>query len=159
MTNIVENICTIVWLLLFLFFMEIIVSNIKKLPLAIRDIQENYPKNRVFLLYGNLGAGKTTFVKTWCALLGAARTATSPTFSLINEYPYHDGIIYHADLYRLKNTSEAIDIGIEEYMYSGNYCFIEWAQVVETLVPEDTVRISIEILPKKARKLVIGCTS
>jgi tRNA threonylcarbamoyladenosine biosynthesis protein TsaE len=136
--------------------MEIIISNIKKLPLAIREIQEKYPNNRVFLLYGNLGAGKTTFVKAWCALLKASNHATSPTFSLINEYPYQNGMIYHADLYRLKNTNEAIDIGIEEYLYSGNYCFIEWAQVIEPLVPDDTVRISIEILPKKARKLVIG---
>jgi tRNA threonylcarbamoyladenosine biosynthesis protein TsaE len=65
-------------------------------------------------------------------------------------------MIYHADLYRLKNSNEAVDIGIEDYLYSGNYCFIEWAQVVEALVPDDTVRISIEILPKNARKLVIG---
>jgi tRNA threonylcarbamoyladenosine biosynthesis protein TsaE len=156
MTNIVKNICTIVWLLLFLYFMEIIVSNIKKLPVAIREIQEKYSNNRVFLLYGNLGAGKTTFVKAWCALLGVKHIATSPTFSLINEYPYRDGMIYHADLYRLKNSNEAVDIGIEDYLYSGNYCFIEWAQVVEALVPDDTVRISIEILPKNARKLVIG---
>jgi tRNA threonylcarbamoyladenosine biosynthesis protein TsaE len=136
--------------------MEIIVSNLKKLPDAIRAIQEKYATNRVFLLYGNLGAGKTTFVKAWCEVVGVLHSATSPTFSLINEYPYKGGIIYHADLYRLKNSYEALDIGIEDYLYSGEYCFIEWAQVIEHIVPENTVRISIEILPKSARKIVLS---
>ena len=86
---------------------------------------------RIWLLNGDMGAGKTTLIKAICKQLSAVGDFSSPTYSLVNEYPLANGDkVYHLDLYRLKNLDEALDIGIEEYLYSGNYCFIEWASLI-----------------------------
>ncbi len=101
-------------------------------------------ENTVFALYGAMGAGKTTFIKAVCEELGVQETITSPTFAIINEYKSGEGeSIYHFDFYRINKMEEAFDFGYEDYFYSGNLCFIEWPELVEPLLPENTVRVHI----------------
>jgi tRNA threonylcarbamoyladenosine biosynthesis protein TsaE len=112
---------------------------------------------KVILFNGEMGAGKTTFIKALCAALGVHDATASPTFSLVNEYVSDTGeILYHFDVYRLKNEMEALDMGIEEYLYSGNYCFIEWAEKIPNLVPERHSVVTLSILPDGNRKLLLN---
>ncbi len=105
---------------------------------------EAHPASRIFALSGQMGAGKTTFIKAVCAVLGVADIVQSPTFSLVNEYKRRGGEpVFHFDFYRIRNITELFDIGYEDYLYSGHYCFIEWPELAESLLPEDTVRVSI----------------
>lgn len=99
--------------------------------------------DRIFCFEGPLGAGKTTLIESLCRCLGSTDSLSSPTFSIINEYNSPLGALYHMDWYRLKNEEEAIQIGIEDYLFSGNYCFIEWYQNVESLIPRPYVRIQL----------------
>jgi len=94
---------------------------------------------KIFLFNGNLGAGKTTLITAICRRLGSLNLISSPTFSIINEYKFNSASIFHFDLYRLKNLEEAMDIGLEEYIYSGNYCFIEWPEKVTKILPKEFV--------------------
>ena len=114
--------------------------------------------HRVFAFEGAMGAGKTTFIKKLCEEMGTTDVVTSPTLAVVNVYdveqPYR-GEVYHFDCYRLKDIREAMDFGAEEYLYSGNYCFIEWPEKIEALLPEDTVRISITVLPNGDRQLMV----
>ena len=102
--------------------------------------------HRVFAFEGQMGAGKTTFIKKLCEEMGTADVVNSPTFAIVNVYdveqPYR-GEVYHFDCYRLKDIREAMDFGAEEYLYSGNYCFIEWPEMIEPLLPDDTVWVKI----------------
>ena len=101
---------------------------------------------KVFAFYADMGGGKTTFIKALCTQLGSLDNFSSPTYSIVNEYAFPcDSVskIYHIDLYRLKDLEEALSIGIEEYIDSKNYCFIEWPQLIERLLPEDVIKISI----------------
>jgi tRNA threonylcarbamoyladenosine biosynthesis protein TsaE len=101
---------------------------------------------RVFTFSGNLGSGKTTFIKYLCKVLGVEEQVTSPTFALVNEYQGANKLkIYHFDFYRIKNIQEAYDMGYEEYFYSGKYCFIEWPELIKELVPNDAINIYIEV--------------
>lgn len=102
-----------------------------------------YSSDRIFCFEGPLGAGKTTLIESLCRCLGSTDSLSSPTFSIINEYNSPLGALYHMDWYRLKNEEEAIQIGIEDYLFSGNYCFIEWYQNVESLIPRPYVRIQL----------------
>ncbi len=105
---------------------------------------EAFPGSRVFALYGAMGAGKTTFIKAVCRVLGVVDIVQSPTFSIINEYKTVTGDpVFHFDFYRIRKTEEVFDIGYEDYLYSGSYCFIEWPEMIENLLPEGTVRIRI----------------
>lgn len=115
-------------------------------------LSEN-PSERIFLLKGTLGAGKTTLIKAFCEVLGVTSDLSSPSFSIINEYADKNGnvIVYHADLYRLKSLEEAEAIGLHEYLDSGKYCFIEWFEILESYV--SGTKISIEILPDGKRQL------
>ena len=111
--------------------------------------------NKVILFNGEMGIGKTTLIKKLCIILGVEGTTNSPTFSLVNEYQTHDNqIVYHFDCYRLKTEVEALDMGIDDYLYSGNWCFIEWPEKIESLIPEKCSTIYIEILPNGFRKLI-----
>lgn len=116
--------------------MELKVSNLNELPQAAKKILEFAGDNRIFLFYGDMGAGKTTLIKALCDVLNVEDTVSSPTFSIVNEYLASNEIIYHFDFYRIKNETEAFDLGYEDYLYSGNYCFIEWPEKIPSLLPE-----------------------
>lgn len=103
------------------------------------QLLEHFADSKIYTFTGNLGAGKTTFITALCHQLGSRDDISSPTFSIINEYNCGKGKIYHFDLYRLKNLEEAIDIGFEEYIYSNNYCFIEWPEKVAKILPNTLV--------------------
>ncbi len=110
-----------------------------------KNIIEKYIDSRIFFLKGNLGAGKTTFVKYFAKVLGVKDNITSPTFAIINVYETKDNTsIYHFDLYRIKQLDELYEIGFEDYLLSGNYCFIEWPDIIEDFL-DDVVVITIEV--------------
>ena len=115
--------------------------------------------HRVFAFEGQMGAGKTTFIKKLCEEMGTMDVVNSPTFAIVNVYdveqPYR-GEVYHFDCYRLKDIREALDFGAEEYLYSGNYCFIEWPDILSPILPEDTVYVKILPLPNGDRQIVCG---
>jgi tRNA threonylcarbamoyladenosine biosynthesis protein TsaE len=122
---------------------------------AARQFVDGMGENTVFAFYGKMGAGKTTFIKAVCEQLGVDDTVTSPTFAIVNEYEAAGGRpIYHFDFYRIKKVSEAYDMGCEEYFYSGHPCFIEWPELIEEVLPEETVDVTIEALPDGERRLV-----
>ena len=136
--------------------MEIKIENTQNLMVAAQKFIDEMGENRVFAFYGKMGAGKTTFIKSICEALGVEDVVTSPTFAIVNEYADAKGDpVYHFDFYRIKNLREAYDIGCEEYFYSGYPCFIEWPELVEELLPEDTVRVRIEVLENEARKVTL----
>jgi len=113
------------------------------LPIA-ETLIRTYPESRVFAFYGPMGAGKTTLIKVLCRLLDVADTVQSPTFSLINEYKTTDGdSVFHFDFYRIKKLEEVFDIGYEEYIYSGSYCFLEWPELIATLLPFGAIMVRI----------------
>jgi tRNA threonylcarbamoyladenosine biosynthesis protein TsaE len=116
--------------------------------------------NSIFCFYGNLGAGKTTLITSVCRKLKVTDSISSPTYPIINEYSTADGkIIYHIDLYRLKSMEEALNIGIEEYLYSGNSCFIEWPDIFESILPEKHSKIFIRKLEDGNRTVEIVSNS
>ena len=125
---------------------------------ALEILRQSEPY-RVFAFDGQMGAGKTTFIKKLCEEMGTTDVVNSPTFAIVNVYdveqPYK-GEVYHFDCYRLKDIREAVDFGAEEYLYSGNYCFIEWPEMIEPLLPEDTVWVKIVPMPNGDRQLEIG---
>ncbi|HEY1008102.1 MAG TPA: tRNA (adenosine(37)-N6)-threonylcarbamoyltransferase complex ATPase subunit type 1 TsaE [Sphingobacteriaceae bacterium] len=108
---------------------------------------------RVFLFEGEMGAGKTTFIKSICNVLGVEQLVSSPTFSIVNEYPSPGGLVYHFDFYRLKDETEAYDLGYEDYFYSGNYCFVEWPSRVRNLWPDNSVMVDIRFRNGENREI------
>lgn len=111
----------------------------------------------VIALHGQMGAGKTTFVHAICDVLHVNDAVSSPTFSIINEYISAEGkVIYHLDLYRLKDDQEAINAGVEDCFYSGNLCLVEWPEITPALFPDGTVHCYLSVSGEKERKLVIG---
>ena len=118
------------------------------------DILDKCGSKRVFAFDGKMGAGKTTFIKHLCEAMGTEDVVNSPTFAIVNVYEVASGEeVYHFDCYRIKDIREAMDFGAEEYLYSGNYCFIEWAEMIEPLLPEDTVWVKIEVEENGERSL------
>jgi len=111
--------------------------------------------SRIFLFYGDMGAGKTTLIKALCEQLGVTEPATSPTFSIVNEYIGKDNKIYHFDFYRLKTETEAFDMGYEEYFYSDAYCFIEWPEKIPNLLPEHYNMVEITVQPDNSRSISV----
>jgi tRNA threonylcarbamoyladenosine biosynthesis protein TsaE len=124
--------------------MEVVFSIDKLENVAQKIIAQN--PNKVILFNGEMGVGKTTLIKKLCSLLGVEGATSSPTFSLVNEYQTATNqIVYHFDCYRLKSETEALDMGIDEYLYSGNWCFIEWSEKIETLIPEVHSVVNIKL--------------
>jgi tRNA threonylcarbamoyladenosine biosynthesis protein TsaE len=131
---------------------EIQVNSLHDLEQAAQQLLDFSNGKKVILFYGEMGSGKTTFIKAICKALGVKENTSSPTFSIVNEYLSDTNkVIYHFDFYRLKNEQEAYDMGCEEYFYSGNYCFIEWPEKTPSLIPEQTVSVSIEVLGNEKR--------
>jgi tRNA threonylcarbamoyladenosine biosynthesis protein TsaE len=134
--------------------MEIEFSLIQINEVAEKIIAENPQK--VILFNGEMGVGKTTLIKQLCKNLGVQEATSSPTFSLVNEYQITENqFVYHFDVYRLKNETEALDMGIDEYLYSGNWCFIEWSEKIPNLIPDEHSIINIELLENGNRKLTL----
>jgi tRNA threonylcarbamoyladenosine biosynthesis protein TsaE len=123
--------------------MEIKIQNIDTIRESAREFIQNIGEHKVFAFYGKMGAGKTTFVKAICEELGVEDVITSPTFAIVNEYEAHNQSIYHFDFYRIKRLEEVYDMGYEDYFYSGALCFIEWPELIEDLLPEDAVKVTI----------------
>jgi tRNA threonylcarbamoyladenosine biosynthesis protein TsaE len=124
--------------------MNIEIKDISAIQTVAKTFIQQVGDNKVFAFRGAMGAGKTTFIKAICEELGVKETVSSPTFAIINEYrAENENAIYHFDFYRIKKIEEALDFGVEEYLYSGNFCFIEWAEKIETLLPENIVNVYI----------------
>ena len=134
-----------------MFMITIKIQDIDHIREAAREFIEHIGEHRVFAFYGKMGAGKTTFVKAICEELGVDDVITSPTFAIINEYSidkvqsskFKVQSIYHFDFYRIKKLEEVYDMGYEDYFYSGALCFIEWPELIEDILPDDAVRVSI----------------
>lgn len=130
-----------------------IVFSLDQLEEVAKQIIAQNP-DKVILFHGEMGVGKTTLIKQLCKILGVTEATSSPTFSLVNEYQANDNqLVYHFDFYRLKNEIEAMDMGVDDYLYSGNWCFIEWAEKIPSLVPEPHSVVTIELLPNGKRSL------
>ena len=123
--------------------MTLKVTSLEGLDEAARLFLEHYANRSIIAFYGSMGAGKTTFIKALCWQLGVADTVTSPTFAIVNEYESTGGPVYHFDFYRIKRIEEVYDMGYEDYFYSGALCFIEWPELIEDILPDDAVRVSI----------------
>lgn len=131
-------------------------SSLDELNKASKEFIQLIGNHKVFAFNGEMGAGKTTFIKAICRTLGVEENITSPTFSLVNEYFTNSGeTIYHFDCYRLKNIEEAYDIGTEEYLYSGNLCFIEWPDRIESLLPNNSINVEIKVIDNNKREIII----
>lgn len=135
--------------------MEYQVNSLEELPAAAAWLLSAKPESRIFLFQGAMGAGKTTFIKAICAQLGVVDSTSSPTFSIVNEYHAPNGPVYHFDFYRLKDEQEALDLGYEEYFYSGNYCFVEWPEKIPSLLPEEAEIIQIHLTENQGRSIKI----
>jgi tRNA threonylcarbamoyladenosine biosynthesis protein TsaE len=125
--------------------LTITVNNEEELKIAAKQLLDFAGEHKTFLVYGEMGAGKTTFIKHVCLLLGSEDNFSSPTYSIVNEYNYPDGKIFHFDLYRLKNATELLDIGIDDYLYSNNYCFFEWPNLVEVFLDDKFISVTIKV--------------
>ena len=137
--------------------MEIKIQSLEHIHEAAREFIAAMGDHTVFALYGKMGAGKTTFIKALCQELGVEDVVTSPTFAVINEYrsDIAGELIYHFDFYRIKKLEEVYDMGYEDYFYSGALCFIEWPELVEELLPGNTIKVTIEELEDGSRKLTM----
>jgi tRNA threonylcarbamoyladenosine biosynthesis protein TsaE len=139
--------------------MNYLVENLDGLPGIAKTFLADFSSFRIFAFHGELGAGKTTFIKALCAELGVHDAMSSPSFSLVNEYHDANGNpVYHFDLYRLKSPQEAFDIGMEEYLYSGNYCFVEWPERAEELLPEETVHVTIRVANEQREIVAVSAS-
>lgn len=138
--------------------MEWIIEGAPSLPAIAARFLTYLEDRKIVALYGSIGAGKTTFVKALCQQLGIAEDmVTSPTFSIVNEYTSEDidiPTVFHLDLYRLESIEETLDIGIEDYLSGLDYCLVEWPEIIEPLLPEETVRIKMEIVDETTRKIL-----
>jgi tRNA threonylcarbamoyladenosine biosynthesis protein TsaE len=122
--------------------MNISINSIDELPSVIKVILSLLKSHHIVAFYGSMGVGKTTLINALCKALGVTETITSPTFSIVNQYETNDNhIIYHFDFYRINKIEEAFDFGYEDYFYSENYCFIEWPEKIESLLPMNTLKV------------------
>lgn len=130
-----------------------IVFSLDQIQEVAEQIIASNPK-KIILFNGEMGVGKTTLIKQLCKTLGVQDATSSPTFSLVNEYyTANNQIVYHFDFYRLNKETEALDMGVDDYLYSGNWCFIEWSEKIASLIPEDHSTVTIELLADGKRNL------
>ncbi|MDO5488706.1 MAG: tRNA (adenosine(37)-N6)-threonylcarbamoyltransferase complex ATPase subunit type 1 TsaE [Bacteroidaceae bacterium] len=124
--------------------LEIKINSLDGIADAARQFVDAMGENKVFAMFGPMGVGKTTFIKAVCEVLGVQDTITSPTFAIVNEYWTDSGEqIFHFDFYRIRKVEEAYDMGYEDYIYSGAVCFLEWPELIEELLPDDAVRVTL----------------
>lgn len=137
--------------------MKIRIESLDKMDDAAMDFIRGMGNNTVFAFRGAMGAGKTTFIKAICETLGVDDVINSPTFAIVNEYRSDSGeLIYHFDFYRINKIEEVYDFGYEDYFYSGSLCFIEWPELIEPLLPKDTVNVSIIVEEDGSRTVTIA---
>lgn len=135
--------------------LKVVCTDIAELPEIAALILNTFSEKRIFILKGELGSGKTTLIKAICSLLKVDDLTNSPSFSIVNEYHTKNGsMIYHFDFYRIENIKEVYDIGYEEYFYSGNYCFVEWPEIAEKILPPGHIEIGIEIQEDKKTRII-----
>jgi tRNA threonylcarbamoyladenosine biosynthesis protein TsaE len=146
---------------------QIIIKDIADLDRAAEEFLPPLAEHRIFAFYGGMGSGKTTFISALCRRMGVTDDIASPTFAIVNEYhvpqtsnspivKWSNSVVYHFDFYRIKSLAEAYDIGIEDYFYSGSPCFIEWPELIEPLLPEQTVAVHITVNDDQSRTLKIN---
>lgn len=133
------------------------IKNLNQIDSAAADFLALTKKHRLIAFYGEMGAGKTTFIKALCKQLGVADIINSPTFSIVNEYGIErsNEKIFHFDFYRLKKAEEAFDFGVEDYFFSGNYCLMEWPEIVEEILPQNCLKVQIKELEDQKREIHI----
>jgi tRNA threonylcarbamoyladenosine biosynthesis protein TsaE len=137
--------------------MTILIKDKRHLQSSAREILRQTGENKLLAFYGAMGSGKTTIIKAICEVLGAADIATSPTFTLVNEYKTVSGeSLFHFDFYRIRKTEEVFDFGIEEYFFSGSYCLMEWPEMIEDILPQGTIKIRITVTDDDQRILQIS---
>ncbi len=133
----------------------IVISSLQDLPRAARVFLQSLGERRLVAFYGAMGAGKTTFIKAVCDALGVTDVVNSPTFAIVNEY-YSERLaenVFHFDFYRIRHADEVRDLGFDDYLRSGCFCLMEWPELVEELLPEDIVRVTLSELPDGSRSL------
>jgi tRNA threonylcarbamoyladenosine biosynthesis protein TsaE len=133
-----------------------LITNLENLQEAAEKITAFGRDIKVWLFYGEMGAGKTTLIKSICSALGVQDTVSSPTFSIINEYHGNSNPVYHFDFYRLKNQHEAMDMGYEDYFYSGNHCLVEWPEKIPDLLPAEYLSLQIGIIDTAHREIIVS---
>ena len=134
--------------------MKITISSLDAINEAAKQFVAAMGSNRVFAFYGKMGAGKTTFIKALCTELGVDDVITSPTFAIVNEYTAGDGSpIYHFDFYRIMKLDEVYDMGYEDYFYNGGLCLIEWPELIEEILPDDAVKVTITEMGDGSREV------
>jgi tRNA threonylcarbamoyladenosine biosynthesis protein TsaE len=137
--------------------MKILIKNKRHLSSAAKQLLKYCGDNKIFAFYGSMGAGKTTIIKAICKVLGATDIVSSPTFTLVNEYrTLKGGTLYHIDFYRIKKQEEVFDFGLEEYLSGDSFCFMEWPELVEEILPPETVKVRITVEDNEQRTLLIS---
>jgi tRNA threonylcarbamoyladenosine biosynthesis protein TsaE len=137
--------------------MKILIKDKRHLNTAAKQLLEQSGENKIFAFYGSMGAGKTTIIKAICQTLGAIDIVSSPTFTLVNEYKTSSGeSLYHIDFYRIRKQEEVYDFGIEEYLTGDSYCFMEWPELIEAILPEETIKVRISVDENEQRILSIS---
>ena len=136
--------------------MELTINNIENIGSAAEEFLSLIEQGRVYAFYGEMGAGKTTFVKAVCEAMGVEDVVTSPSFAIVNEYQSKTFPVYHFDFYRINDLREVYDMGYEEYFYGSGVCFIEWPELVERLLPDDVVRVEITVADDGTRRIAVA---
>jgi tRNA threonylcarbamoyladenosine biosynthesis protein TsaE len=137
--------------------LSIEIPDLTKISDAVKILLKETGNRRIVAFYGKMGAGKTTVIKEICRQIGVADTVSSPTFAIVNEYHRTNGNpVFHFDFYRINKIDEAYDLGYEEYFYGNNLCLIEWAEKIEQILPDDAVKVKIEVIDSDRRIITVA---